>query len=63
MTTPTRMQMPSLVSTIPTHQQEEMNVVEESNCNCSHPMWKLAFRVMATKVLQIASWVPVHSLP
>jgi len=42
---------------------KELNVVEGSTCNCSHPTWKLTSYVMATKVSQIASWVLVHSLP
>jgi hypothetical protein len=41
----------------------ELNVVERSACNYSHPTWKLVSRVMVAKVLQIASWVPMHLLP
>ncbi len=38
-------------------------MVEGSACNCSHPTWKPESRAMATKVLRIASWVPMCSLP
>jgi hypothetical protein len=55
--------MSSLVSTMLTRRQEELNVVEGSAYNCSCHAWKPAFHVMVAKVLQIASWVPVHSSP
>jgi hypothetical protein len=38
-------------------------VIERNACNCFHPTWKPTFRVMATKVLQIASWVLMCLLP
>jgi hypothetical protein len=63
MTTLVRMRMPSLVSTMSTHRQKELNVVEESACDCSHPTWKPTFDTMVTKVSQIASWLPMCSLP
>jgi len=44
--------MPFLVSTMSTHQQKELNVVEGSACNYSCPTWKLAFCAMVAKVLQ-----------
>jgi len=43
--------------------QEELNVFEGSACGCCRPMWKLASCIMVAKVLRIASWVHVHSLP
>jgi hypothetical protein len=52
-----------LVNTMSTHQWEELNVVEGSACNCSCPTWKPSSHAMATKVLQIASWVLMRSLP
>jgi hypothetical protein len=63
MTTLAKVWIPSIISTMSTHQQEELNVVEGSACNCFCPMWKPTSHVMATKVLQIASWVLVRSLP
>jgi len=63
MTMLTRVQMPSLVSTMSTCWQEELNVVEGSTCNCFHPTWKPTSRAMVAKVLQTTSWVPMCSLP
>jgi hypothetical protein len=63
MTMSTKVRMSSLVSTMSTHQQEELNVVEGNTCNCSCPTWKQASHTMMEKVSQIASWVPMHSLP
>jgi hypothetical protein len=56
-------QMPSLVSTMLTHQQKELNVVEGSACNYSCPMWKPTSRAMVVKVPRIASWVLMCLLP
>jgi hypothetical protein len=63
MTTLTKMWMSSMVNTISTHQQEELNVVEGNACDCFCPIWKLTSCTMVAKVLQITSWVPVRSLP
>jgi hypothetical protein len=63
MTTSTRVWMPSLVNIMSTRQQKELNVVEGSACNCFCPMWKLASHTMVAKVLWIASWVLVRSMP
>jgi hypothetical protein len=63
MTMLVKVRMPSLVSTMSTHRQKELNVVEGNACNCSCPTWKLASHIMATKVSWIPSWVPVRSLP
>jgi hypothetical protein len=63
MITSTKVRMPFLVSTMSTHQQKELNVVEGSACNYSCPTWKLAFCAMVAKMLQIASWVPMSLLP
>jgi hypothetical protein len=38
-------------------------MVEGSACICSHPTWKPASHAMMAKVLQTASWVPMHLLP
>jgi hypothetical protein len=58
MTTSSMVQIPFLMSTMSTHQQEELNVVDESACNCSSPTWKpTSWITMVTKVLRIASWV------
>jgi hypothetical protein len=59
----TKMRMPCLVSTMSTHQHEELNMVERSTCNCFHPTWKPTSRAMVAKVSQTTSWVPMHSLP
>jgi len=52
--------MSSLVNTMGTRQQEEVNVVEGSTCNYFRPTWRPTSCAMATKVLQIASWVLVR---
>ncbi len=62
MITLVKVQMPSLVNTMLTHQRKELKVVEGSACNCSHPMWKPKSHAMATKVSRITSWVPMCSL-
>jgi hypothetical protein len=49
--------MSYLVSIMLTCQQKEFNVIERSECNCSHPTWKSISHTMATKVSQIAAWV------
>jgi hypothetical protein len=54
--------IPYLVKTMLIRRRKELNVVEGITCNCLCPTWKLTSHVMATKVLQIASWVHVHSL-
>ncbi len=38
-------------------------MIEGSTCNCFRPTWKPTSRTMVAKVSQIASWVPMHSLP
>jgi hypothetical protein len=58
----TKVQMPSLVSTMLIRQQEEFNMFEGSTCNCFRPMWKLAFCAMTSKVSWTTSWVLMHSL-
>jgi len=58
-----KVQMPFLVSTMLTRQQEELNVFERSACSYFHPTWKPTLSAMVAKVLQIASWVPVCLLP
>jgi len=63
MTTLAKVRMPFLVNTMLIHWWKELNVVKGNTCNCSHPTWKLTSHIMATKVLQIASWVLVCSLP
>jgi hypothetical protein len=63
MTTSASVWMLSLVNTMSTHQQEKLNVVERSACNCSHPAWKPTSHAMATKVSWITSWIPMRSLP
>ncbi len=63
MTTSIKAFMPILVTTMSTHQQEELNVVEGSACNCSRPTCKPTFHAMVAKVLQITSWDEMHSLP
>ncbi len=55
--------MSSLVSIMSIHQRQELNVIKGNTCNCSHPTWKLTSHAMVTKVLQIASWVLMRSLP
>jgi len=56
MTTSTMVQIPSLVSTMST-QQEELNVVEGSTCSYFLSTWKPISHAMTTKMSQIASWV------
>ncbi len=63
MTMSTKVQIPSLVKTMSTCQREKLNMVEGSACNYSCPTWKPTFPIMATKMLQIASWVFVRLLP
>jgi hypothetical protein len=63
MITLAKVRMPSWVSTMLTHQQKELNVVEKNTCNCFRPTWKPTSRAMVAKVLQIVSWVLVRSLP
>jgi len=63
MTMSTKVQMSSLVSTMSTHQQEELNVIERNACNCFHPTWKPTSCVMVVEVSQTKTWVPVRSLP
>jgi hypothetical protein len=63
MTSLARVWMPSLISTMSTSQQEELNVAERSTCYCFCPTWKPPSCTTATKVLQITSWVPMRSLP
>jgi hypothetical protein len=63
MTTSTNVQMSSLVSTLLTHWQEELNMVERNACIYYHPTWKPTSHTMATKVLRITSWVLMCSLP
>jgi hypothetical protein len=43
------------------HRKEKLNVFEGNACNYSHPTWRPTSCTMATKVLQIASWVLVSS--
>ncbi len=62
MTTLIKVQMPSLISIMSICQQEGLNVVEGSACNCFRPTWKSTSCAMATKVSQIASCVSVRSL-
>jgi hypothetical protein len=50
MTTLAKVQMPSLVSTMLTHQREELNMDERSAFSCFCPMWKLTSCTMAAKV-------------
>jgi hypothetical protein len=63
LTTSTKVQMPSLVSTMLICQWEELNVIERDTCNCSHLTWKSISCTMVAKVSQITSWVLVHLLP
>jgi hypothetical protein len=63
MTTLVKVWMPYLVSTMLTCKQEELNVVEGSACNYSHPMWKPTSYTMVAKMLWIVLWVLVCSLP
>jgi hypothetical protein len=63
MTTLVRVRMPPLVSTMSIRPWKQLNVVEGNACHCSCPTWKLTFRPMVAKVLQITSWVLVRSLP
>ncbi len=58
----TRVQIPFFVSTMLICRQKELNMIERSACSYSRPMWKLTFHAMATKVSQIASWVPIRLL-
>jgi hypothetical protein len=58
-----KVRMLSLVSIMSTYWQKELNVVEGKACSYFRPMWKLASRVMVTKVSWNASWVAVRSLP
>jgi hypothetical protein len=58
-----KVRMPSFVSTMSTHQQKELNVIEGNACNCSCPTWKPTSHIMVAKVSQIPSWVPMRSLP
>jgi len=51
MTILAKVQMVSLVNTILTRQQEELNVVERSACGCFCPTWKPPFCAMVAKVL------------
>jgi hypothetical protein len=62
MTTLAKVRMPFLISTMSTHQWEELNVVKRNTCNYSCPTWRSTSRTMAAKVSRIASWVLVHSL-
>jgi hypothetical protein len=55
----TRVRIPSLVNTMSTCWWEKLNMVEGSSCSYSCPTWKPTFFLMATKMLQIASWVLV----
>ncbi len=61
MTMSIKVWIPFLMSTMSTRRQEELNMVEK--CNYSRPMWKLTSYVITTKMLWIASWVPMCSLP
>jgi hypothetical protein len=61
MTMSVRVRMPSLVSTMSTHWQKELNVVEKNTCNYSRPKWKLTSCTMAAKMSWITSWAPMHS--
>jgi hypothetical protein len=63
MTMLAKVQMPSLISTMSIHRREELNVVERNACNCCCPTWKPTFHAMVAKMLWIASWVPMCSLP
>jgi hypothetical protein len=63
MTTSTKVQIPSLVSTMPTCWWKEWNVVEGSVCSCFHPTWKSPSFAITTKVPWITSWVFMCSLP
>jgi len=58
-----KVRMPSLVNTMSTCRQKELNVVEGNTCNCFHPTWKPAYQAMVAKVSRITSWVLVCSLP
>jgi hypothetical protein len=62
MTTSTRVRIPSLVSHNVNLSTKEWNMVEKNVCNFSHPTWKLASHVMAAKMSQTPSWVPLCSL-
>jgi hypothetical protein len=63
MTTLGKVRISFLVRTMSTCQQKELDMVEGNTCTCSCSMWKPTYCVMATKVLQIASWVLVCLLP
>ncbi len=43
--------------------RKELNMIEGNACSYFHPMWKLTFHTMATKVLWTTSWDLVHLLP
>jgi GH43 family beta-xylosidase len=58
-----RVRIASLVNTMLMHQQKELSLAKGSACNCSCPMYKPTSHTIITKVLWIASWVPMHSLP
>ncbi len=62
MITLAKVRTPFLVSTMSIYRWKELNVVEGSTC-VIFVLWKLTFHTMAAKVLQITSWVLVHSLP
>ncbi len=53
----TRVQIPSLLSTMSTHWQKELNVAKGSASNYFWPMQKPTSHTMVTKILQITSWV------
>jgi hypothetical protein len=63
MTMSTKVQIPSLVSTMSTYQQKELSVVEGSACNYYCSTLKLASCAMLTKMLRTTTWVHDHSLP
>jgi hypothetical protein len=42
--------------------RKKLNMVEESACNCFHPMWKPTSLAVVAKVSQITPGVLVHSL-
>jgi hypothetical protein len=50
MTILAKVQMVSLVNTMLTYQQEELNVVEKNTCNFFCPTWKPTFHAMVAKV-------------
>ncbi len=64
MITSTKVQMPSLVSTMLTCQRKKLNVFEKTHIvSCSRPTWKSTSCTMVAKVSQIASWIHVCSMP